>query len=95
MVNFGGVRLTSCLENEAIDLTPGLTPGEGGRVLCVCQNFFAKNWDFERGVVTTTLAADGSAFDWSALLDGLFTVHSAGKPPSNAAVVAQHRGRWF
>ena len=29
------------------------------------------------------------------MLGGLFRVGSSEKPPSNAAVTARHRGRWF
>jgi hypothetical protein len=49
----------------------------------------------ESGIVTQTVAADGSPFDWSILLDDLFTVHSSSVPPRRAAVAVQHRGYWF
>ncbi|GJM24745.1 MAG: hypothetical protein DHS20C16_11600 [Phycisphaerae bacterium] len=49
----------------------------------------------EDGVATQTRRADGSAFDWSEVLDDLFHVHTSRFKPKGAAVAVKHRGRWF
>jgi len=48
-----------------------------------------------KGLVTTTVTADGRPFDWSELHSEMFTVHSAELPPAHAAVSVHHRGHWF
>jgi len=49
----------------------------------------------DAGVVTTTTEADGQPFEWTAVLDDLFVVHSSKKRPKRAAVEVRHRGHWF
>ncbi len=47
------------------------------------------------GLVTRTVDAQGSPFDWSDVLGDLFTVYSSARRPRNAAVSVRHRGYWF
>ncbi len=49
----------------------------------------------EAGLVTRTLAADGTAFDWNQVTGGLFRVKSADARPANAFVSVAYRGKWF
>ncbi|NOX57850.1 MAG: hypothetical protein GXP29_03210 [Planctomycetes bacterium] len=49
----------------------------------------------ERGIVTSTVRADGSGFAWSDVLDDLFAVHSSATKPRHVAVAVKHRGYWF
>ena len=53
--------------------------------------------DLESGVVTTTLDAAQSPFDWSVLLADLFEVQVSASRlrPPGAAFAVRHRGRWF
>jgi hypothetical protein len=46
-------------------------------------------------LVTVTLNADGSRFDWQQVLQGTFRVRTSPSEPSSAAVKVQHRGHWF
>jgi hypothetical protein len=47
------------------------------------------------GLVTRTVDAQGSPFNWSDVLTNLFAVYSSTRRPSNAAVSVRHRGYWF
>ncbi len=49
----------------------------------------------ERGLVTTTVDANGAPFDWSDLLGEFFHVYSSRTRPDNAAVAVRHRNFWF
>lgn len=51
--------------------------------------------DLEAGKVTTTLADDGSVFDWNRPLDGLFRVETSSSKPDNASTAIRYRGNWF
>lgn len=51
--------------------------------------------DVEAGVVGTTRAADGAAFDWREVTGGLFRVRSADERPARAFVAVRYRGAWF
>ena len=49
----------------------------------------------EAGLVTRTLAADNTAFDWNKVTGDLFRVKSADARPANAFVSVTYRGKWF
>lgn len=49
----------------------------------------------EANLVTTTLNADGSPFDWQQVVGDLMMVHAKRTYPRHAAVAVQHRGYWF
>jgi len=49
----------------------------------------------EAELVTRTLAADNTAFDWNKVTGGLFRVKSADTRPANAFVTVAYRGKWF
>lgn len=49
----------------------------------------------ERGLVTATVDANGTPFDWSELLGEFFHVYSSPTRPKNAAVAVRHRSYWF
>jgi hypothetical protein len=48
-----------------------------------------------QGLVTVTKNADGSRFDWHAVLSDLFRVRTGADEPTTAAVKVTHRGHWF
>ena len=47
------------------------------------------------GLVTITIKNTGEPFDWSGVLDHLFSVSSQIMPPKHAAIAVRHRGYWF
>jgi len=49
----------------------------------------------ERGLVTQTVTAEGTAFDWHEVTGDLFSVKSQSTAPSNAFVRVRYRGVWF
>lgn len=51
--------------------------------------------DVQKGVVNQTHLSDGTPFDWSQLLGGIFRVQSAPSKPTTAWVAIKHRGHWF
>ncbi|MDR2432595.1 MAG: hypothetical protein LBD34_02465 [Puniceicoccales bacterium] len=52
--------------------------------------------DIENGVVQTTVAEDGSVFDWSQNASGtLFKVYYSRSKPHDAFVSTYYRGHWF
>jgi len=55
----------------------------------------APQHDVDAGVVTTTVDADGSPFDWAEVIGDLFVVRSSDDRPDNASVAVRHRDTWF
>jgi hypothetical protein len=52
--------------------------------------------DIENGLVQTTIAEDGSVFDWSKNASGtLLKVHCSKEKPNNAFVASYYRDHWF
>ncbi|MDR1457567.1 MAG: hypothetical protein LBI47_01815 [Puniceicoccales bacterium] len=52
--------------------------------------------DIENGIVQTTVAEDGSVFDWSQNASGtLFKVYCSKSKPHDAFVSTYYRGHWF
>lgn len=47
------------------------------------------------GLVTQTQRADGTSFDWSEIMSGLFSIRAAGEAPDTAAVRVPYRGHWY
>lgn len=48
-----------------------------------------------RGLARTTLAADGTPFDWKEMMDGLFAVRHSAERPRTAHVAVPYKGYWF
>ncbi|MFC3712396.1 hypothetical protein ACFOMD_07435 [Sphingoaurantiacus capsulatus] len=51
--------------------------------------------DIAAGRVRATTKADGSAFDWQEMLEGLFRVRSSKSAPEDSATAVEYRGTWF
>jgi hypothetical protein len=51
--------------------------------------------DVAAGKVTRRTRADGSEFDWQAVMGGLFRVEVTDTAPPDAAISVRHRGHWF
>jgi len=49
----------------------------------------------DKGLVTTTVTADGETFDWCQVTGELLRVSVQAMPPAGAAVAARHRGWWY
>ena len=49
----------------------------------------------ENGWVTRTLNEDGSTFDWSQVLEGLFQIEVDSSRPADAYVTTYYRGNWY
>jgi hypothetical protein len=49
----------------------------------------------ERGLVTQTVDADGTPFDWDTVTGDFFKIRSHNSPPPNAFVRVRYRGAWF
>jgi hypothetical protein len=66
-----------------------------GVMFLLSQSVEVPERDVAAGVVTRTLRADGTPFDWTELFGGLFAVRSSTDQPGSAAVAVEYRGTWF
>ena len=51
--------------------------------------------DVAQGFVTVTRDAEGQAFDWQEVTEGLLAIKSSPNPPDNASVAVYYRNSWF
>lgn len=51
--------------------------------------------DMTQGKVRQTSRANGSAFDWQEMLEGLFRVRVADQPPEDGSTAVRYRDSWF
>jgi len=51
--------------------------------------------DYAAGKVRKTVHADGTAFEWQEMLDGVFHVRVSNHEPKDATTMVQYRGSWF
>jgi hypothetical protein len=51
--------------------------------------------DIDAGKVTHTKAADGTDFDWSSMLNGIFRIESSKGSPDDSRIAVSYRGSWF
>jgi hypothetical protein len=51
--------------------------------------------DLATGKVRETRRADGGAFDWQEVLEGLFRVRAADRPPEDGGTAVRYRDSWF
>jgi hypothetical protein len=49
----------------------------------------------DAGIITVTRYPNGEAFDWANMLDPIFTVRVAKRPPTDAFISVRHRQHWF
>ena len=66
-----------------------------GTLFYLSQGVAVPESEIEIGRITKTLRKDGSRFEWSELLNGIFEVRSNADSPAGAAVGVSYRGIWF